>query len=301
MALAGDPDAGVRRELILALRNLATDQADDALRKLAQAWDGQDRWYLEALGLALEKRDTAYLSKLFDGALYGDLDLDRAGNDGKVALPPYFPVDRNEAYIAAGTPDQPANALSKYLGLAWRLHRREVLPMLERMMPRLRAPELQQAADDILERMNEPETAELVGKIALETTDPGRQRELLSLLARRLAAGWNAAHTLPNVIKLIDQAIKRPETRLQGIALAAATRDGRYRGTLEGLAEDAQAPEDVRIAAVDAIGWYRITPNLVLEQLASAVRGKPGSSAIAEAAVRAMAQHSARGAGSPRS
>ena len=27
-----------------------------ALRKLAASWDGQDRWYLEALGLALEKR-----------------------------------------------------------------------------------------------------------------------------------------------------------------------------------------------------------------------------------------------------
>src|SRR5262249_5320919 len=48
--LADDPDAGVRRELILALRNLPTAQAGEPLRKLAAAWDGQDRWYLEALG-----------------------------------------------------------------------------------------------------------------------------------------------------------------------------------------------------------------------------------------------------------
>ena len=100
--------------------------------------------------------------ELFDGTLYGDLELDRAGKESKVALPPYFPVDRNEAYIETGTPDLPASAVSKYLGLAWRIHRREVMPVLERMIPYLKAPELQQAADDILERMNEPETAEFV-------------------------------------------------------------------------------------------------------------------------------------------
>ena len=162
LPLAADPDAGVRRELILAIRNLPTDKVGDALRKLAAGWDGHDRWYLEALGLALDKRESDYLSKLFDGTLYGELELDRAGNDGKVALPPYFPVDRNEAFIPTGTPDLPASAVSKYLGLAWRIHRREVLPVLERIGPKLRAPELQQAADDVLERMNEPETADLV-------------------------------------------------------------------------------------------------------------------------------------------
>ena len=63
LAMADDPDAGVRRELILALRNLPTDKVGDALRKLAASWDGQDRWYLEALGLALENRESAYLSQ----------------------------------------------------------------------------------------------------------------------------------------------------------------------------------------------------------------------------------------------
>ena len=63
--MADDPDAGVRRELILAFRNLPTDAVGDSLRKLTAAWDGQDRWYLEALGLALEKRESDFLSTLF--------------------------------------------------------------------------------------------------------------------------------------------------------------------------------------------------------------------------------------------
>jgi putative heme-binding domain-containing protein len=296
LAMVDDHDAGVRRELISAVRNLPTDKVGDALRRLAASWDGQDRWYLEALGLALEKRESDYLSKLFDGTLYGELKLDRAGKEGNVAIPPYFPVDRNEAFIETGTLDLPASAISKYLGLAWRIHRREVLPMLERIFSHLRAPELQQAADDILERMNEPETADLVAEIALKTRDPVHQRELFAMLARRLAGEWNAAHTRPKVLQMIEHALGHLETRQQGIALAAATRDGRYRGTLEGFAEDSQAPEEVRVAAVLAIGSFHGTPNRLLEQLVSAVRGKPSSNSVAEAAVRAMANQSgARG------
>ncbi len=112
LAAVVDPDPGVRRELILAFRNLPTDKVGDALRILAASWDGQDRWYLEALGLALENRESRFLARLFDGTLYGDLDLTQSGRNGKVALPPYFPVDRNEAFLPAGAEEPPASPLS---------------------------------------------------------------------------------------------------------------------------------------------------------------------------------------------
>ena len=89
--MADDPDAGVRRELILALRNLPTDKVGDALKTLTATWDGQDRWYLEALGLALEKRESDDIAGLFDGTLFGDLDLDNAGQASQVALAAVFP------------------------------------------------------------------------------------------------------------------------------------------------------------------------------------------------------------------
>ena len=91
LALVDDPDAGVRRELILAFRNLPTDKVGEALKTLAKTWDGQDRWYLEALGLALEGRESAFLAEVFDGTLYGELDLENAGKTGQVALAPLFP------------------------------------------------------------------------------------------------------------------------------------------------------------------------------------------------------------------
>jgi putative membrane-bound dehydrogenase-like protein len=294
LPLADDPDAGVRRELILALRNVhdvaPSREVQTALRKLAASWDGQDRWYLEALGLALEKRESAFLATLFDGTLYGDLDLDQAGTNHHVALPPYFPVDRNEAFIGAGAADQPATALSKQLGLAWRIHRREILPMLERIIPYLRVSELQQAADDTLERMNEPETAGLVAKLAMRIDDHGRKRELLAMLARRIIGQWNSAHTRLEIILVIGQALHDPEIRREGIALAAATRDDRYRATVERLANDQAAPEDIRVASVEALASFRETPRRTFDDLIASVRGKPSSSPVAEAAVRTIAR-----------
>ena len=60
----------------------------------------------------------------------------RPARTARSRCPPYFPADRNEAYIAAGTPDLPANALSKSLGLAWRLHRPEVAAAPAEDLPR---------------------------------------------------------------------------------------------------------------------------------------------------------------------
>ena len=292
LPVAGDPDAGVRRELILAFRNLTTAQVGDALRKLAASWDGQDRWYLEALGLAMEKRESAYLSKLFDGALYGDLDLEKQGQERKVSLPPYFPVDRNEAYITVGTPDLPATALSKYLGLAWRLRCREALPLLERVFPYLRTPELQQAGDDILEGMKDPASAEVVANLVRRVNDPVRRGGLYAMLARRITGDWAEARSRPWMTRLIGDALNNPDLRVHGIAMAAATKDGRYRGALEGFARDTKLPVEARVAAVEGIGSFDITPNRVPEQLVTAVRGKSSSDPVAEAAIRVMARHS---------
>jgi putative heme-binding domain-containing protein len=92
------------------------------------------------------------------------------------------------------------------------------------------------------------------------------------------------------VLELIERTLVDPATRAQGIALAAATGDGRYRASFESVAEDAKLPEDVRVAAVEALGSTKVTPNRVLDQLIAAVRGQPSSNPLAEAAVRATAK-----------
>ncbi|WP_406697185.1 PVC-type heme-binding CxxCH protein [Singulisphaera sp. Ch08] len=286
LPMAADPDAGVRRELVLALRNLPTEQVGDALKTLARTWDGQDRWYLEALGLALEARESDFLESLFDGTLYGDLTLD---DTRQVALPPYFPVDRNEAYIVVGTKDLPASGLSKTLGLAWRIHQPAVLPLLARIAPKLDTPELQQAADDVVMQINDPAGAEALAGLAAESNDPTRKRQVLELLGRKLGGNWAAARANPRVIQVIQLALGDPLTRSSAMVAAAATGDGRFADEIRAEASNPKASEEVRVAAVEALG--QLNPPKVgefFDKLIAETKGKNHSNSPAEAAVRTL-------------
>ncbi len=54
--LAVDPDAQVRREVAIALRHNNSPEAPVIWTQLAKGYDGQDRWYLEALGIGADKQ-----------------------------------------------------------------------------------------------------------------------------------------------------------------------------------------------------------------------------------------------------
>ena len=58
--LAGDQSSVVRRECLIALRHNDSKEAPALWAKLANAHDGKDRWYLEALGLAADKQENAF-------------------------------------------------------------------------------------------------------------------------------------------------------------------------------------------------------------------------------------------------
>jgi putative membrane-bound dehydrogenase-like protein len=289
LPLANDPDAGVRRELILALRDLPTSEVGEALKTLAAKWDGRDRWYLEALGLALRNREPEYVSSLFDGSLYGPIDLELNGAQANVALPPYFPVDRNEAYLLPDEESPPANALTKTIGLSWQIHRAEVLPLLARLMPGLQTADLQQAADDVIAQVTDPAGAAVIAEMAMNTKDQVRKRQALATLGRKLDGAWRDARNDQKVVAAIESALNDPATRAQGITTAAASGDGRYATALEEYAADANAPEEVRVAAVEAFG--RVRPQdaqAKLDAFITAAIDKKASNAVAEAAIRTL-------------
>ncbi len=57
--LAKDQSPAVRREVALALRDVLLEQCRPLVLELAAGYDGQDRWYLEALGTACEGKEDA--------------------------------------------------------------------------------------------------------------------------------------------------------------------------------------------------------------------------------------------------
>ena len=87
--LANDPSPAIRREVAVALRDVSLAQSRDLILQLASKYDGYDRFYLEALGVACEGKEEAIWPAL----------LSRFGGDGG----------------AARWPDAFAN-------IAWRLH-----------------------------------------------------------------------------------------------------------------------------------------------------------------------------------
>jgi putative membrane-bound dehydrogenase-like protein len=62
--LARDPDAGVRRDVALSLRDLPADKTLDILVDVAKGYDGQDRSYLEALGTGADGKEPALYDRL---------------------------------------------------------------------------------------------------------------------------------------------------------------------------------------------------------------------------------------------
>lgn len=62
-----DPSPLVRRDVAISLRDVSWDQSKDLIVELFQQFNGKDRWYLEALGMALEgKEESAYAYLLTD-------------------------------------------------------------------------------------------------------------------------------------------------------------------------------------------------------------------------------------------
>ena len=96
--LVDDPSPAVRREVALALRDIAFEKKKDLLMYLARKYNGEDRWYLEALGTAAEG-------------------------------------DEHRLYRLAKdkwNPGAPAGWSDRFAGIAWRLHPPEAVPALYR-------------------------------------------------------------------------------------------------------------------------------------------------------------------------
>jgi putative membrane-bound dehydrogenase-like protein len=77
--LLNDPFPQVRRECAIALRHNASPEAPNLWACLAQQHDGEDRWYLEALGIGADKQEDRFFEAWL--AMVGDNWNTPAGRD----------------------------------------------------------------------------------------------------------------------------------------------------------------------------------------------------------------------------
>ena len=260
-SLLRDPSPQVRREVLVTLRDprrmtpayLVGEQTPapravlDAWTTLAKQYDGKDRWYLEALGIAARGREEA---------LYGRLREQRA------AVPP-------DVYDQLVIELRPKTALSDLTAAV-----NDAGVDLDRRTRML----------DALGSMQWPEAARAVESLITNASTPAPLVErAFRHYSRQLFSMWPDARKsaqLPGVLRL---ALTIDTLRPVAIDTIDALGDAQFVPDLVNVSRTPSVAPEVRAAAVDVIGRARIAEQApALESLAA-----DGPLPVRVAAVRA--------------
>ncbi|MFV2068669.1 MAG: PVC-type heme-binding CxxCH protein, partial [Pirellulales bacterium] len=217
-----DPDPGVRREVILALRYVPTTKSGNLLEQLALAWDGQDRFYLEALRLALRSRESDFLASLFE-QFSRRVRSSEPTKEPAIAIPPFFPTYDNTAYVKPDDRSPPATRLGQLAGIAWGLGRAEALPVLDGWYRQSIHPDEREAIERALQQMETPRAAALlIERFHAAKDDPAEQRRLLARFENAAQGRWSFLRTDEAFHALLGTALEN--SRLQPDVLSAIAR-----------------------------------------------------------------------------
>jgi putative membrane-bound dehydrogenase-like protein len=212
--------AAVRRELLLAARDADPAEARAFILELAKRYDGKDRFYLEAIGIAVGHHD-----KQRRDVILKDFDKEFPEWNDKVAE------------------------------LVWELRPPQLLPVLENRLADTKLTAAQRARIvDILAAYDDPQAGEavlhaLAGEVPAEV-----QARILDNLKRLLAGKWSKLKTSKELAGIIDQLLARPQTRLTALALIAAAEKPDAAAKVAAIAGDPREAQATRLAAVQALG-----------------------------------------------
>jgi putative heme-binding domain-containing protein len=139
----------------------------------------------------------------------------------------------------------------------------------------------------VLRQISDPKAAEFVARLARDSGDALRSRQILDLLSEKLEGDWKAARDSQNVRELIAAAMKNPALTVQGVRLAARSGNSTLLETIEQLLKNTNTAEPVRIAALEGLVLNK-SPKAAAEIQAILESTKPAkrTSDLAEAAVR---------------
>jgi len=260
--LLHDPSPQVRREIAVQLRDparmtpayLVGEQTPiapavlDGWIDLAKQYDGQDRWYLEALGITARGREEAIYAKL------------------RERISAFSPVAFNQLIVEL-RPQSARQDLLAAIGDASR-------DMTERLQ-----------ALDALGSMQWPEAARDVEAMILAdgAPDPLVDRAFRHY-SRQLFSMWPDARNSPALVPVMKRAFSRPSLQPLAIETADALGDPEFVPDLMTLARTETAAPEVRSAALEVVGRARQPEHVAeLENLAGS-----GPTTLRVSAVRAL-------------
>jgi putative heme-binding domain-containing protein len=279
--LAKDKSPQVRRECLIALRHDASAEMPSLWADLAKAYDGKDRWYLEALGIAADKQWDKCLDAWL-AAVGNDWDTPR-GHDiiwrsraketpsllVKVLASPTAAKSDPARYLRAldflTGPERDAAllelAFAKHAGDATRgtFINTEAIRRLKNVDLKAN-PKYAEALADVLNRSpGTPQFVELVDKfnvkekyadlLAMAQKDPDQQ---LGIDAVRVLLAKDEKALLQSALGHKDEQLAAATARVLGNSA-----DGRIVGLLRPVMADAKRPLELRRAAVRSMAKTR--------------------------------------------
>jgi putative membrane-bound dehydrogenase-like protein len=218
--LANQTSMAFRRELLLALRNGDPVKSRQLILALARQYDGKDRFYLEAIGIAVGKHD-----KERRNAILADFEKE-------------FP-DWND----------------KVADLVWELRPPSVMPKLaDRLADKGLTPDQRARIVDILAASDDKDAGAALLKVLSADVPAEVKSKAIDNLKLFLPGKWAGLRQGKELGDAVKGLLDKPETRVVGLQLIAVAEKTDAVADAMRLASDPQETEAVRIAAVQALG-----------------------------------------------
>jgi putative membrane-bound dehydrogenase-like protein len=220
-ALMRDQSPQVRREIAVMLQDVKSDAALEPLIELTKQYDGRDRWYLEALGIAARGRENTLYSKLLDA----------------------FPDRWNPTFGQ----------------LLWEFRPTEALPYLVSTVTEPSLSEAARGeALDALAASPSPDAGNAIAAFLTgPDATPGLAQKAFAHLSRQLFSEWIELRKSTSVENAIRNAFKSPALHAKAVELANDLGDPAYGRELLAVAKSQSEPEELRVTAVEALGRTR--------------------------------------------
>jgi len=215
--LLEDPDPQVRREILLVLQDVGGPEALASIVELASQYDGQDRWYLEALAIASRGRESEVFRELAAGWKRG-----------------WTPA---------------AN------GITWVLHPKEAASViLERLDDSATSDDDRASLVSAAASLEGDAGAIALGRLAAGKAHAAIRRQAAEAIEANLGSKWESLRNTDALVGAARSLLATAGLEDAGASVAAAGRMRALREDLEAVAARAEAPEKARVAALRALG-----------------------------------------------
>jgi putative membrane-bound dehydrogenase-like protein len=212
--------AAERRELLLQMREMDVGKAKDLILDLAKAYDGKDRFYLEAIGIAVGHHDKAR-----HDAILADFDKE-------------FP-EWNE----------------KVANLVWELRPPGIVPLLEKRLADPKLPAAQRAqVVDILAASDDREAGASLLKMLQSDAPPEVRARVIDNLKMFLPGKWRDLRGSKELRATAERLLESKTGRAEGLTLVAAAELTPAATCVHTLVLDDREPLAIRRQATQTLG-----------------------------------------------